>query len=62
LKAEKNGKKIVYTLSQHHKLQSGDEVLLRIDWETRYRLMKLHFAAELVLEVINQLFKTPEKI
>jgi Ser-tRNA(Ala) deacylase AlaX len=24
--------------------------------------MKLHFAAELVLEVINQLFKTPEKI
>lgn len=28
-----------------------------IDWPRRYRLMRLHFAAELVLEIITQKFR-----
>jgi Ser-tRNA(Ala) deacylase AlaX len=62
LHAEKQGRDIAYTLSEQHSLQVGDEVQLRIDWETRYRLMKLHFAAELVLVIVNELLDTPEKI
>jgi Ser-tRNA(Ala) deacylase AlaX len=37
-------------------------VLLRIDWEKRHRIMKLHFAAEIILELVTQLFGNPEKI
>ncbi|SFG31921.1 hypothetical protein [Sporolactobacillus nakayamae] len=33
-----------------------------IDWPRRYRLMRLHFAAELVLEHVYQFFHHPEKI
>jgi Ser-tRNA(Ala) deacylase AlaX len=37
-------------------------VLLKIDWEKRYKIMKLHFAAEIILELVNQNFDRPEKI
>ncbi|WP_207649718.1 hypothetical protein [Desulfosporosinus hippei] len=33
-----------------------------IDWEKRYRIMKLHFAAEIILELVYQNFGYPEKI
>ncbi len=49
-----------YTLL-FHDLNVGDEVTLTIDWERRYRLMKLHFAAELILELIYQTYDHPEK-
>ncbi|WP_047258284.1 alanyl-tRNA editing protein [Chromobacterium subtsugae] len=50
--AEKQGADIAYTLDAGHGLQAGDAVAVAIDWPRRYRLMRLHFAAELVLEVI----------
>lgn len=51
LSARKNGLEIVYTLPEGHGLLAGDRVLVEIDWGRRYRLMRLHFAAELVLEL-----------
>src|SRR5215204_3287866 len=62
LKAQKAGKQIYYTIDDGHKLQTGDKVLLKIDWEKRYKIMKLHFAAEIILELVNQNFNRPEKI
>ena len=62
LKAQKNGKEIVYTLPEGHGLHIGDAVTMMIDWERRYRLMRLHFAAELVLELAYQNLKGIEKI
>ncbi|MFA9439871.1 hypothetical protein ACDA63_09560 [Uliginosibacterium sp. sgz301328] len=46
------GGDIVYTLPANHDLRAGDEVAVRIDWPRRYRLMRLHFAAEIVLELM----------
>lgn len=43
---------IYYILAEGHGLKSGDTVLMKIDWPRRYRLMRLHFAAELILELI----------
>lgn len=51
LSAQKNGLEIVYTLPDNHGLIVGQPVLVEIDWDRRYRLMRLHFAAELVLEL-----------
>jgi Ser-tRNA(Ala) deacylase AlaX len=62
LKARKEGKEIFYTLEDGHDLKVGDTVTMMIDWERRYRLMRLHFAAELVLELACQNLKGIEKI
>src|SRR6266542_640781 len=62
LMAQKNGKEIYYTIEEGHNLKINDEVLLTIDWEKRYKIMKLHFAAEIILELVNQHFGRPEKI
>ncbi len=48
------GPLIYYTLDEGHNLQEGDPVHLEIDWPRRYRLMRLHFAAELILELVTQ--------
>jgi len=45
---------IYYTLPEEHGLSVGDEVQMEIDWPRRYRLMRLHFAAELILELITR--------
>ena len=55
LAAQIDGFDIVYTLPPKHGLQVGDEVEVIIDWERRYRLMRLHFAAEMVLQIVYQL-------
>jgi len=60
--AEKNGIEIHYTIESGHNLKPGDEVLQKINWEKRYKIMKLHFAAEIILELVNQNFGNPEKI
>ncbi|MDN0077236.1 alanyl-tRNA editing protein [Crenobacter sp. SG2303] len=62
LAAEKNGSDIVYTLPPDHGLQVGCEVEILIDWERRYRLMRLHFAAEMVLQLVYQLHPGIERI
>ncbi|WP_345258099.1 alanyl-tRNA editing protein [Flaviaesturariibacter amylovorans] len=62
VQAEKRGLEIYYTLDEGHGLRTGDRVPVAIDWEKRYRIMKLHFAAEVILELVNQYFNQPEKI
>lgn len=60
LKAQKEDKEIVYTIEDEHTLKAGDSVKVVIDWNRRYKLMRLHFAAEVVLELVCQQF--PEVI
>lgn len=62
IKAQKRGLEIVYTLPSNHSLSVGDCVTWRIDWERRYRLMRLHFAAEMVLQLVYQLRPGIERI
>ncbi len=62
LKARKEGKEIFYTLEEGHGLEVGEAVTMTIDWERRYRLMRLHFAAELALELAYRNLKGIEKI
>jgi Ser-tRNA(Ala) deacylase AlaX len=50
------GNQIIYTLEEGHSLCTGDLVTMKIDWPRRYRLMRLHFAAELILELMMQKF------
>lgn len=51
LEARKAGHDIVYRLADGHGLVPGERVTIAIDWPRRYRLMRLHFAAEVVLEL-----------
>ncbi len=62
LQARKEGKEIFYTLEAGHTLHLGDAAPIVIDWERRYRLMRLHFAAELVLELAYQNLPSITKI
>jgi len=62
IEAKKFGKEILYTIDPNHNLKVNDEVTVKIDWEKRYKIMKLHFAAEIILELIYQNFNRPEKI
>lgn len=48
------GNAIYYQLPLNHGLQAGDNVIMEIDWVRRYALMRLHFAAELVLELVTR--------
>lgn len=52
--SEIEGNLIYYTLPEYHGLSVGDEVLMEIDWPRRYKIMRLHFAAELVLELVTR--------
>jgi Ser-tRNA(Ala) deacylase AlaX len=60
--ARLDGKEIFYTVTAGDALKIGDVVHVLIDWERRYRLMRLHFAAEIILELVYQNFDRPEKI
>ena len=62
IEAKKEGKEIFYTIEQNHNLILDQDVMVAIDWEKRYRLMKLHFAAEIILELVYQNYNHPEKI
>ncbi len=56
------GGDIIYRLAQAPAFMLGDEVAVKIDWKRRYRLMRLHFAAEIVLELVYRDLARPEKI
>jgi Ser-tRNA(Ala) deacylase AlaX len=62
VEARKVGRQIVYTLADGHGLNPGDAVTMAIDWDRRYRLMRLHFATEVVLELSYRRFPGVEKI
>lgn len=52
---------IYYTLPERHGVSEGDIVLMEIDFNRRYKLMRLHFAAELILELTQRMLPV-EKI
>lgn len=54
LDSKREGNLIFYTLPEGHGFAVGDEVVMTIDWPRRHRLMRLHFAAELILEIVTQ--------
>jgi Ser-tRNA(Ala) deacylase AlaX len=54
LDSKMDGLLIHYTLPDNHNLHVGDTVTMTIDWPRRHRLMRLHFAAELILEIVTQ--------
>nr|PLY16957.1 MAG: alanyl-tRNA editing protein [Sedimenticola sp.] len=60
--ARKTGSDIEYTIPAGHDLKQGDSVRVEIDWERRYRLMRHHFAAELILELVYRELGEVEKI
>ena len=62
ISAKKDGLEIKYILPENHTLKTNDEVKLVLDWNKRYRLMRLHFAAELVLETVYQNYRHLKKI
>jgi Ser-tRNA(Ala) deacylase AlaX len=62
LEARKDGREIRYTLASGHGLRPGDPVVVSIDWARRYRLMRLHFAAEIVLELVYRALGPVRKI
>jgi len=62
LEARTSGFGIEYLLPEGHGLKPGDEVRVEIDWDRRYRLMQLHFAAELILELVYRELGNVEKI
>lgn len=62
IRADKQGLDIVYTLPHDHALRVGDRATWRIDWARRYRLMRLHFAAEMVLQLVYRLRPGIERI
>lgn len=62
LMARKAGLDIRYQMPAGHALVSGDPVDVEIDWQHRYCLMRLHFAAELILELVYRELAGIEKI
>jgi len=62
LEARKKRLDIEYRLDANHALSPGTAVQVEIDWERRYQLMRLHFAAELILELVYQRLSGIEKI
>lgn len=62
IRATKNDLDILYTLDAGHGLQVGDAVKIEIDWGRRYQLMRLHFAAEIILELAYQTLAGVPKI
>jgi Ser-tRNA(Ala) deacylase AlaX len=62
LKAWKTGKDITYTLATTVGLTIGAPVTMQLDWERRYALMRLHFAAEIILALTQRQFQASEKI
>jgi Ser-tRNA(Ala) deacylase AlaX len=60
--ARKDGFEIRYRLEHTDDLHVQDAVSVCIDGERRYRLMRLHFAAELVLELVGRHVPGIEKI
>jgi len=62
MEARKNGKEIFYSLPEDHGLATGDPVKVEIDWDRRYKLMRLHFAAEIVLELMYRQLSGSTKV
>src|SRR6185295_3473763 len=62
LEARKDGRDILYTLEPGHGFQAGDPVTIEIDGARRLKLMRLHLAAEIILELAYQNLPGIQKI
>lgn len=62
INARKETTEIFYTLPNSHLLKKGDPAVVCINWERRYKLMCLHFAAEIVLELVYKKLPHIKKI
>jgi Ser-tRNA(Ala) deacylase AlaX len=62
LDARKDGGDILYTLEPAHGLKAGDAVTIEIDGTRRRKLMRLHLAAEIILELAYQNLQGIQKI
>ena len=62
LEARKEGRDILYRLEPGHELKSGDPVTIEIDGARRRKLMRLHLAAEIILELAYQNLPGIQKI
>jgi Ser-tRNA(Ala) deacylase AlaX len=62
LEARKDGSDIRYTLERGHGLKAGDAVTVAIDGARRLKLMRLHLAAEIILELAYQNLPGIQKI
>lgn len=60
--ARRDGLELIYTLPAEHGLTLGQAVTIEIDWARRHRLMRLHFAAELVLELFYKQYQGIDKV
>jgi Ser-tRNA(Ala) deacylase AlaX len=54
LEARKDGRDILYRLQPDHGLKAGEAVAVQIDGARRLKLMRLHLAAEIILELACQ--------
>lgn len=54
ISSEIEGNLIYYILEEGHGLSPGDIISMEINWPRRYRLMRLHFSAELILELVTR--------
>ena len=43
-------------------MKKRDKASIQIEWEIRYKLMRLHFAAEIILEIVLHKMSSIEKI
>ena len=57
IKAEKQEDIIIYTLNRPYAGNVGDEVKVKIDWEKRYNIMKLHSVQHIVAEYVMQKYE-----
>ena len=46
--AIKSGNDIIYVLEDEPNFKEGDKVIVKIDWEKRYKIMRLHSAAHII--------------
>ncbi len=53
IEARKSGDEIVYVLESPPNFKEGDKVKVKIDWDTRYKLMKLHAASHIIYFLVQ---------
>lgn len=53
VEARKSGDDIIYKLESPPDFKEGDKVKIKIDWEKRYKLMKLHAASHVIYFLVE---------
>ena len=53
VEAQKEGEEVVHVLASHPARNVGDQVRGVLDWERRYRIMRMHTAAHILSSVVH---------